>query len=693
MINAFPADPKDKTFFEGRDGVVYRYDATIRSWIKVATNTASIPVADSSMDGLMSAEDLRRLNRLVTPPPSSSITSEDCEGSFQGGLVQLHGQDDFVSVEGRVSVQNINDRGGHISERMPFHIHQRTYGYDFTLDMHSLVDELLRRGQIQIYGPTGPRGPVGDEGEPGLDAVLSGPPGEKGDKGTAPSCSTALQSEIVPARTKPGLKRALTGVKVVRDEDSPLQYALEFDRQVVGAQEASAAQFHIRQQSSSWVLAAVNPTATPQQVYYVDVQPILDAIRQKFLDEVQRLKAGYEEITQFWIQSMSDLFDEQKAALCCALQFAQSKTNSTHLRQHMESVAASALPDAQIVLHNRGDSECSNFVSGTALWPTIGQPDLCAESVESLDTHAAESSEHELRVDPLVHMLTGNRATLELEPGSYFAVISDFDVEIERRHYANLAIDYQGADQIETVRFLNKGAYDKLRLAKSAYEGLSVAFEHDGGPIGAYFDMLPASQVCGSATLRIRAAPPLQSQPDQSDEAVPSQRDQETSIKPLRGGRSTKPEPTQSPIERTTPSPAIMVQQNIPDGLSCHISSDALYKCSQDWVQGNCPGLVIRLYEQEYILVRAFDGERFPPNHPCLRNFASYGLPAIALPTFDRVHAILPSNSPKTRFRYTRYLNDEARAVIMSGEFVNPRIVPRKKAVDWFDIILFPDIT
>jgi hypothetical protein len=405
--NHFPIDPVHGETFEVQQGVFYQYDATIRSWVKMASNSIMLPLATHVIDGAMSATDLKKLNRLMIPPPKSSITGNDCYTPFERGLVALTSADDLINVEGSVSIQNIDEYGDHISKTVPFQIHQHTYGFDFNLDLDNPVSELLYRKQLKITGPTGPRGDKGPTGDAGQDAVLSGPQGAQGDQGTSPPCSMTIQTEVVQTKVKQGLKRALTDARLVINPEDSMKYTLELDRQTVGATGSSAALFNIRQQKSSWVLAVTSTAGVAQQVYYIDVDPIINSIHAKFLDEVNRLKTGYETITQFWVQTMSDLFDEQKASLCCALEFCQSKTNSDSLRQHMESVAASALPDAQIVINERGGPG-QEYVSGTAMWPSIGQPDLCAGEVAAAAISKQIVIEEELLVDPIMHIAPSN---------------------------------------------------------------------------------------------------------------------------------------------------------------------------------------------------------------------------------------------------------------------------------------------
>jgi len=673
----FPENPTHGDIFELEDGVLYQYDATVNAWIKIASNTINLPLATTSQNGAMSASDLQKLNRLVIPPPTSSIIGNDCVSSFDLGTISLQGVDDFVNVEGNVSVQNIDDTGTHIATTVPFHIHQHTYGFDFNLDLVALIDELKRRNQFNVIGPAGLRGNKGQTGDPGEDYIPSGPQGVKGDQGLAPECILDVQTEVLQAKLKPGLKRALTSVRIKPNADDDTKYELEFDRQVVGKLNATTSLFKVKQQKSSWILAVASTAGVAQQVYYLDIDPIIEAIHAKFLSEVNRLKAGYEDITKFWVQTMSDLFDEQKAALCCALEFCMSKTKSEHLRRHMEIVAATALPDARIEVNTREEAYSNSIAqleSGTSMRPRIGSgPDLCAADLETAKTSDAnpqgvqESNESLLVIDPILHIEPSNATTIDLPKGVYTATISSFGIQVDGKHFANLILSYASGGKTKTIRFLNKGVYTNLIDAKAAYEGLSVAFDHDGGQIGMYLHLLPTANASGNIIISVKPEPilvpvSLPSQDEQPKESLPSR----------------------------------IVKQS--DELICDMDINHLSWYERGWRNNQCCGVMLNLYGQDYIIVKRSIGSESccgggeSLDTPCLAKLASVGHPAFAWPTLDGANfAPLPNTSAVT-FQYNEHLNILAATKIANGEFSagkgNP---PGARHLSFqLDFILFP---
>ncbi len=379
-----PLEPKHGDIVETSSGIIYQYDATINSWIKIPSSNKMLPVATYTKPGVMESSDLKKLNRLVIPPPASTIKGTDCLGPFLSGTIRLLSGDRFIEVQGGLDLKNIDEFGDRISKNYPFHIHQHTYGYNFNLNITELVSDLINRNKLNVVGQKGKTGPDGERGEPGVDRIISGPQGEEGEQGDAPECNLSLQYETITTEIQPGLNRALSNVRIVPDPEDPTnhrKFALQFDRQVVGKPDTSTNKFKVRQQNSYWLLAVESITGTPQEVYHLDIEPVIESIRNKFLEEIQLLKKGYEDIVEFWIQTMSDLFDEQKAALCCALEFCISKTKSTQLRQHMESVAASALP-TKIRLYGRDSQQAVEISSTRMLGDLPDNSDLCDNGEE-----------------------------------------------------------------------------------------------------------------------------------------------------------------------------------------------------------------------------------------------------------------------------------------------------------------------
>jgi hypothetical protein len=219
----FPAHPRHGMVFELKAGLFFKYDATLNSWVKIASNTLVLETATAVRNGAMSAADLRKLNRLVLPPPFSSIIGTDCVAPFRGGKISMASGDDFVGVDGSVKVQNIDSRGSLLSKNLPFQVHQHTYGYDFTIDLPNLINELKARSQFNVVGKRGAAGATGTTGSQGPSFILAGPPGEDGEDGEGPPCNLTIGADDLPAQPHEGMSKALVAARMVRDEIDPTQ--------------------------------------------------------------------------------------------------------------------------------------------------------------------------------------------------------------------------------------------------------------------------------------------------------------------------------------------------------------------------------------------------------------------------------------------------------------------------------------
>ena len=712
----FPDNPTHGMLFQQKNGVLYQYDTSIRSWLKLTSDNINLPLATSIKDGAMSSNDLKKLNRLLIPPPISSIVGNDCVAPYKRGNIDMYGGDQFVKVNGNLDIRNIDQFGDVISQEIPFQIHEHTYGFDFGLDVQQLVAELENRGQIRLVGKTGTKGDSGSQGDLGINGILSGPQGDVGDAGTAPACTISIEPESFQAQIKSGLKRALVNARIVpgvNDKD----YTIEFDRQVVGNETGTAAQFHIKQIKSTWVLCVAsssNGAGTAEQcgvpgdkkdqyfeLYYLDVEPIIDAIHDKFLSEVNRLKVGYEDIVVFWIQNMSDMFDEQKSALCCALERCMSLTKSISTREHMESVAAAAVGKAKISLHGRNSSE-SVEISSTRPLSQVGGADLCKSGPQfpksnpetpvpaaPNPTTLVSGISTTVIVDPLINSSVSTAKHLELPSGEYVVTIASATAQINGLHRGNIKLRYVSGGDFKTIQFLDKGSFTKLIDSKSAYDGLSVAFSHDGGLVDFFLPSIHLKQVSGSIILTV----------------TPKTIEIQKSVEPKRAEKSKKSR-SKPKHKRSKPqvrsAPAILketVAEVVEDPNQCIMLTSHLAWYESGWTSGRCCGVVINIGGQDYIIIKRSIGDEENcgggemASEPCISKFDKIvGHPAFAWPTFDgKTFAPLPSGD-FIAFRFDGALNDLVVSKIESLEYTNPIGNPNgmRHLSHQLTVILFP---
>lgn len=653
---SFPANPGNGDIFELAPGLVYQYDASINSWVAIVSSDIILPVATTIKPGAMSAADYKKLNRLVLPPPFSTLSAPGCVTAFQTGALTLSG-DDFVTVAGNLDLHGVDSLGDAAVEQFPFHIHQHTYGFDFKVDIENLITELESRDQFNIRGAAGEQGAAGERGEEGESNVATGPRGALGSPGIAPPCPYAAEVEPLAVELKSGVRQALVDARVVVDPDDDTKFTLQFDRQTIGLADASAYKFNVRQQDSAWVLA-VRSAAGTQPLYHINLAPIIAAVREKYLSELQRLKAGYEDVTQFWVQTMSDLFDEQKSALCCALEFCQSKTKNTQLRQHLELTAATIAGVGKIVINERGSAEAQSSSGSGMLDDLPSGSDLCASAASAAQQLKAQKfnvfEPVTVVLDPLTHVRPENGVKLDLAAGEYTVTVVDMSVQINKKHFMPVGIQYQTPDKPKSVKFLNKGHFDSLVDAKKAYDGLTVSFTHMGGQVALSFNMFPTQKVSGSLTLSVSGTP------------------SSVSIQPVR-------------------------ETVIPQRISCTMSKAKLEWYLRGWEAGRCCGCVINVGGQDYMVMKRSigldescgGGENV--DAPCIAELVGIGHPAIAWPTLDGVNPV-PITDEIITFLYDQAINATAAELISTHNYKRPngaQATPRHLTTN-LNLILFP---
>jgi hypothetical protein len=683
----FPTNPRHNTVFELKAGLYFKFDATLNAWIKVASNTLVLQTATTINDGAMSALDLKKLNRLVLPPPFSSIIGTDCVAPFTGGNISMTSGDDFVGVDGNVSVQNVDSRGSLIAKDLPFQIHQHTYGFDFTIDLPNLVTELRARQQFNMTGKQGAAGQPGKDGIQGPSFILSGPPGKAGEDGEGPPCSLTIGSDDLAAQPHDGMTKGLVAVRMERDAIDPLKYKLVFDRQTLGPTDYAADKFNVRSDTSPWVLAVAadnsSPDITseipecdrtigtgPQKVYYIDIEPLVESIHRQFLKQADILKAGYENIVKFWIQTMSDLFDEQKAALCCALEHCLSVTKSNEMRQHMESTAAMASGSANIVLHSRnsnesvkisstklmgqhdGDDMCDNGVAfpqfpnlntggiGVPPPPAPAQAQTMSAQAVNAGPQIGQVNRAAINIDPLIHQSSLTGVQVPLLPGEYTAILTKAEAQVDKRHRGNVKIQHQNHGVRKTVEFLDKGEFLTLREGKEAYEGLALSFRHDGGMASFWLPVSLPQMASGQIKVNVEMA---------KAPAIPQQPVME------------QPQPREA-------KPATV------DFNSCQMAVSHLAWYERGWQTGTCCGAVVNVMGQDYIIVKRSIGSDTSCGGgeseitPCI---VKMGHPSFAWPTLDgRRFAPLPDAATVT-FTYDRKLDELVGSKIAEGEYTD----------------------
>jgi hypothetical protein len=297
--------------------------------------------------------------------------------------------------------------------------------------------------------------------------------------------------------------------------------------------------------------------------------------------------------------------------------------------------------------------------------------ELCAEAEEDAEASAlsafSASSSKTVVVDPLLNVATVKAAkTLELPQGRYTAIIKNLNAKVSGKYGAVIRIQHISDGANKTIQFLDKGRFELLTDAKNAYEGLSLAFDHDGGDVHFYFPSLPNPNSSGNIEISIE---PVEVEP----------------VGPIKKqGLDTLSTP--APVKKKPKRRSALQQVGVVDAeeiapFTCSMSATHLLWYEKGWISGTCCGLVVNIGGQDYIVFKRGIGDDNAcgggesSSTPCVA-VATDMLgqhPAFAWPTFDgKTFAPVPSSESVT-FRYDDTMSKAVQQAIEESNYTNPK--------------------
>lgn len=346
----FPQNPTNKEIFESEPGIFYQYNTTLKSWFRI--NAPSIPLATPARDGLMSANDFKKLTGLIIPPPEISLTFEGCDTKFDEGLLELRGDD-----EGIIIIEPHEDK-----------LHENTAVIDFKLDIEKFVEKMIDLEKLKLISPKGPKGDKGDPGDDGADALPVGPQGDDGKDGKNAPWPGSLSEETFDIAQQ---DKAI--VDITTKEISENENYIIAKRANIGNLDACPNTIIPQDVQSPWILSIGKPSSKCKitsgtqtcgsfcnsELFYFDIDTILQGIESQFTSYLNSIKNEKEQIANTWLAAMQAEFNEQKSALCCALEACRSKSRNERTRQYIEQQRIqAAMGDFQLVI---GDDEEKHF--------------------------------------------------------------------------------------------------------------------------------------------------------------------------------------------------------------------------------------------------------------------------------------------------------------------------------------------
>lgn len=555
-MNKFPPNPVDKQIVEVGPGVFYEYSASRNTWVKLDGFGKTIDLATPLVNGLMSKDDYQKVFGLLVPPPRITLTAEDCNFVFDGGTIGMRSTEDNLFIENELSIFDVDTAGKRVERKEVWKIHENTYGINFRVNLPLLLAEIEKRGHLTYNKTIGPRGKKGLTGDPGLDKLDTGPQGPKGTDGKNEPFSGSLLSEQNIEISEPN--RGIIDIKT--EEISKEENYLVVTRGVIGNPDLCPDQVRPKNIKSKWIVAlderpiarqlldecdqarcggdlCVTTGTTISQIfcstrlYYLDFTFIEDAIRAQFNELLLELKTTKEKVINTWLTTMMDIFNEQKLAVCCALENCQSRRENDKVRARLEDQRIQAAQTGmQLVVDG---TEFKNYVDTNQAPNKTCPPKPPDNIITNRDFEEYAPIMGVLSVSCSTNIDEADAATYELPPGEYIAELTSCccyaDDRVTRDVYETLQKDktkvshafknhfekmnpysgvfvfgYQGQDGPIQIASPDFGEYRDSKDANNAYLGRTIRFTHVGGMIKAFFNKGTGLGNDGTLEIRIK---------------------------------------------------------------------------------------------------------------------------------------------------------------------------------------------
>lgn len=324
-------------------GVFYQYHERENSWICI-TGYESIKPATQIEPGLMTKEDFIKVDSLLTSPPRTTLTSDQCDATFSSGVIKLYSRDKSLFIEDYLDLYETGN-----TTREQWHIHEDTWGFNFRVNLQFLVEEMKERGNLISETIVGPKGPPGDRGEPGIDKLDTGPRGAPGEDGrNAPFGGGLTNTSGLVIKDK---SRAV--VHVGTEMISPEENYLVVHKGVISPEKLCVRKVEVENAQSTWVLVrnqkgivcsngCITSYSCEDQTAFIDVEIITNSIREHTNSLILKLKSEKEQQVREWMRTMMKVFNDQKYALCCGLENCRSRKRNQDERRYIETSRISA---------------------------------------------------------------------------------------------------------------------------------------------------------------------------------------------------------------------------------------------------------------------------------------------------------------------------------------------------------------
>lgn len=338
--------------------VFYQYSAKENSWIRL-NGYKSIKPATGVSSGLMTKEDFIKVNKILTAPPQTTLTSDKCNVVFDKGIIKLYSKDGSIQIEDFLDLY-----ADGTTYREKWQIHENTWGFNFRVNLQHLVEEMKKRGNIIAQTMVGPKGLPGERGKPGVNKLDTGPIGPPGLPGTnAPFLGSLIHSDL-------SVKDKNKSVVAIDVECvSPNENYLVVYKGTIGTENFCASQVKVQDYNSSWVLASAPEVICEielnksecmpcKNLVYLDIEVITNTIKEHVQNMILQAKKDREKWVREWLKTMMQLFNDQKHALCCGLENCMSRKRNEAERKYIETQRiAAAAADFNLIISGKTDGE------------------------------------------------------------------------------------------------------------------------------------------------------------------------------------------------------------------------------------------------------------------------------------------------------------------------------------------------
>lgn len=519
MSLGFPTDPQDGEVYQASQELIYQYSSSKKCWNRIS-GVNNIKPATISDAGLMTKEDFAKVEDILLPAFSTTITTDECDTTFREGRVELISTKSSLEISEKLKLYNPN---GTYQEN-DFIIHDNTTGMDFRINIPQLIYELQERDNFTVKKVPGDRGDRGDIGDAGIDRLDTGPVGEDGAAGSNAPFAGSLVEDI-----NESLPTNKAVVDVVNDPIDPTKIIVTIGN--IGNPGVGPKTVSWKDKNSQWLMGLsdfpfncnVPEVCAPvSQLFHVDIGPIMEKIMdrtEKVLGELKEEKQG---VANDFINSLISVFSQQREAVCCALEAVVSRKVNQNIRdiwsngryQAAQAGYAFKVTDTVDQLQPRTDPQQvpEEFLPK----PDVGPADQNVVINGDLDVSPVQFGCQDCYINITLNRTNlgaGRAVKIDLPAFDYVITVSGCCVFHDGVGGSGVFnVTYNEPDKGITTTRLNDRGFFLGGQDSEEYVGDSLSFRHNGGEVQIFLDPVPSFGASGQVVLCLQPSTCYQSE-------------------------------------------------------------------------------------------------------------------------------------------------------------------------------------